>query len=230
MTKAQELMQKIDMLRDELSKPDGYINTRRQAEVGFGTDSAAYKAAASVIKKYEEEIERLLRQYWDLMDETAESARKEADHMAQATVDRDVDGIKLLKELGYKGQSENVIEALCELKQEGFSLTKADVDVLEETIHLVREHLKKAGFDLPFLDDCAAAATGTIKQISETLEKLAVKEYETEIDRDHRPYDVKFQSCRICQQRVMTAIKYPNGWSPTGDKLTHDKKCPLYKK
>jgi hypothetical protein len=139
--------------------------------------------------------------------------------------------LRALKMMGYKGEKTYHIEALSELVSEGYTLTKEDVDVMDDALRLVREQFKKAGIDLPFLDDCAKAATTHIDELKKTANKLAISEFEAEVDRDHRPYLVRFQQCRICKAKVMVSIKYPHGWSETGDrdKIVHEKTCILRK-
>ena len=182
MKRSQHLMQKIDALRDELSKKDGLIDQRRRLDPT--TSPTSYAQISEKIKQYEDEIDKLIFARLELLD------HPEKDTDSAPEDDR-------------------------------------DVDVMEETLHLVRNHLKKAGFDLPFLDDCAAAATKHIKELRKTLKTLSIGEIETTEDRDHRPYDVKRKFCRACRASVMSAIKYGDGWSATGEELTHAKDCIL---
>jgi hypothetical protein len=232
MTKAQELMKNIDELREELAGDKekgivGLIDQRRQIAEKLGPGSPTLIKLRDQIRLREDAIEEMLRQYWELMDEDADSARKEADGMAQSAVDRDVDGIKLLKELGYKGVEENVIAALVELKQDGYTLEKADVDVLEESIGLIRKHLTSVGIDVPFIDDCAAVAAQHIKDLRSSVSKLAIKKFNTTEERDHRQYEVEKTLCHACRHSVTSAVLYGGGWELTGVKLIHADDCVL---
>lgn len=179
MTKAEHLMQKIDALRDELSKKDGLIDQRRKIDPQ--TSPTTYAEISQRIKKYEDEIDRLIFERLDVLDDPKRNIEDDT----------------------------------------------RDVDVMEETLHLVRGHLKKAGFDLPFLDDCAAAATKHIKDLRTTISSLSIKEVEGTEERDHRPYRVRRKYCRVCEYNVMSAIMYDGNWSETGEKLSHAKDCPL---
>lgn len=122
MTKQEELRQVITVLQDRMSQPGGIIEQRRAAQ-RQDPNGEAFKILVQVTKDYEDHINGMLFQIWELNDQDAASARAEADKMAQHAVERDIDGIKLLKDLGYEGVEENVIGALCDLRENGYRIT-----------------------------------------------------------------------------------------------------------